>query len=83
MRTARRYALHNHLTAGGVGTQIHYPIPPHLSGAYRDAGWKRGDFPLAEQLADEVLSLPIRTHHTAEQIDYVCEPVRSSFDPHS
>ncbi len=83
IRTARRDALQAHLTARGVGTQIHYPTPPHLSGAYRDAGWKRGDFPIAEKLAAEVLSLPISPHHSAEQIDYVCESVRSFFDPHA
>lgn len=81
VRTARRDALQAHLTAHGVGTQIHYPTPPHLSGAYRDAGWKRGDFPIAERLAAEVLSLPIGPHHTTEQIDYVCDSVRSFFAP--
>ena len=79
VHTSRRDALQAHLTARGIGTQIHYPTPPHLSGAYRDAGWKRGDFPIAEKLATEVLSLPIGPHHTAEQIDYVCESVRSFF----
>jgi dTDP-3-amino-3,4,6-trideoxy-alpha-D-glucose transaminase len=83
IRTARRDALQKHLTSRGVGTQIHYPTPPHLSGAYRAAGWKRGDFPLAEKLAAEVLSLPISPHHSAEQIDYVCESVRSFFDLHA
>ena len=80
VRTARRDALQAHLAAHGVGTQIHYPIPPHLSNAYSDAGWKRGDFPLAEKFAAEVLSLPIGPHHTAEQIDYVCACVREFFD---
>jgi dTDP-4-amino-4,6-dideoxygalactose transaminase len=80
IRTARRDALQAHLTAQGIGTQIHYPIPPHLSGAYRHAGWKRGDFPLAEQYANEVLSLPIGPHHTLEQIDIVCAAVRTFFD---
>jgi dTDP-4-amino-4,6-dideoxygalactose transaminase len=79
IRTARRDALQAHLGAHGIGTGIHYPTPPHLSGAYRDAGWKRGDFPLAEQFADEVLSLPIGPHHTAEQIDFVCTTVRGFF----
>lgn len=83
IRTARREALQAHLSARGVGTQIHYPTPPHLSGAYRDAGWKRGDFPIAEKLAAEVLSLPIGPQHTAEQIDYVCESVRSFFATHA
>jgi dTDP-4-amino-4,6-dideoxygalactose transaminase len=75
IRTARRAALQAHLAAAGIGTGIHYPIPPHLSNAYRAAGWKRGDFPLAEQFADEVLSLPIGPHHTAEQIDFVCTAI--------
>ncbi len=77
VRTPRRDALQQHLAAHGIGTLIHYPIPPHLSGAYRDAGWQRGDFPLAEKLAAEVLSLPIGPHLTAEQIDYVCAAVRT------
>ena len=79
IRTQRRAALQQYLTTQGVGTQVHYPTPPHLSVAYRDAGWKRGDFPLAERLADEVLSLPIGPHLTAEQVDHVCATVRSFF----
>lgn len=79
VRTARRDALQTDLASHGVGTQIHYPIPPHLSHAYRDAGWKRGDFPLAEKLAGEVLSLPIGPHATAEQVDHVCTAVREFF----
>jgi dTDP-4-amino-4,6-dideoxygalactose transaminase len=79
IRTARRAALQAHLATAGIGTGIHYPIPPHLSNAYRAAGWKRGDLPLAEQFADEVLSLPIGPHHTAEQIDFVCATVGSFF----
>ena len=79
IRTARRDALQAHLGAHGIGTGIHYPIPPHLSNAYRDAGWKRGDFPLAERFADEVLSLPIGPHHTAAQIDFVCATIKDFF----
>ena len=81
IRTAHRDALQQHLAANGVGTQIHYPIPPHLSAAYAAAGGKRGDFPLAEKFADEVLSLPIGPHTTAEQVDYVCAQVRGFFGP--
>lgn len=85
VRTTHRTALQQHLTAQGIGTQIHYPIPPHLSGAYGHPAsgakrWRRGDFPIAEKLADEVLSLPIGPHHTAEQIDTVCGAVRSFFN---
>ena len=79
VRTKQRDALQAHLAARGIGTQVHYPTPPHLSQAYAGAGWKRGDFPLAETLADEVLSLPIGPHHTAEQIDAVCLAIREFF----
>lgn len=79
VRSSRRDALQKHLAALGVGTVIHYPIPPHLSHAYAGYGWKKGDFPLAETLADEVLSLPIGPHHTPEQIDAVCAAIRNFF----
>ncbi len=79
VRTMRRDALQAHLSAHGICTQIHYPIPPHLSNAYREAGWRLGDFPLAEKLAAEVLSLPISPHHTAAQVDYVCANVLEFF----
>lgn len=79
IRTPQRDALQQHLAAHGVGTQIHYPVPPHLSGAYAHAGGKRGDFPLAEKFANEVLSLPIGPHISAEQVDYVCQRVREFF----
>jgi dTDP-4-amino-4,6-dideoxygalactose transaminase len=79
VRTAHRTALREHLTAHGIATQIHYPIPPHRSGAYRNLGYTAADFPIAARLAEEVLSLPISPHHTAEQIDSVATAVRSFF----
>jgi dTDP-3-amino-3,4,6-trideoxy-alpha-D-glucose transaminase len=79
VRTSRRESLQRHLTESGIGTQIHYPVPPHLSRAYANSGWKRGDFPLAEKFANEVLSLPIGPHISAEQVDHVCESVRRFF----
>jgi len=79
VRTVRRDALQKHLAADGIGTQIHYPTPPHLSRAYADAGWKRGQFPLAEKFAAEVLSLPIGPHVSPEQVEYVCASMRRFF----
>lgn len=79
VRTGHRAALQAHLTAVGIGTQIHYPTPPHLTAAYREAGWRRGDFPLAEKLADEVLSIPIGPHHSADQVEEVCLAIRGFF----
>ncbi len=79
VRTAQRDPLQKHLAAAGIGTQIHYPVPPHLSRAYASAGWMRGSFPLAEKFAGEVLSLPIGPHTTVAQVDYVSTEVRRFF----
>jgi dTDP-4-amino-4,6-dideoxygalactose transaminase len=62
LRHRRRDELQDSLAKDGIGTQIHYPIPPHLSGAYAQAGWRQGDFPLAEEIANAELSLPIGPH---------------------
>ena len=59
IRSKRREALQHHLIDAGVGSLIHYPIPPHLQQAYADLGYQRGDFPIAEAMADEVISLPM------------------------
>jgi dTDP-4-amino-4,6-dideoxygalactose transaminase len=55
----QRDDLQKKLGNAGVGTLIHYPIPPHLQQAYASAGWTRGTFPLAERMAEQVLSLPM------------------------
>jgi dTDP-4-amino-4,6-dideoxygalactose transaminase len=59
VRAAERDALRAHLGAAGIGTEVHYPIPPHLSEAYAGLGLGPGSLPIAERLADEVLSLPM------------------------
>jgi dTDP-4-amino-4,6-dideoxygalactose transaminase len=73
VRHPRRDALQKELTGAGIGTLIHYPVPPHLSGAYSDAGWKHGNFPIAEELANTVLSLPMGPHLSTQAADYVVE----------
>jgi dTDP-4-amino-4,6-dideoxygalactose transaminase len=59
IRTHDREALQKRMTGAGIGTGIHYPIPLHLLGAYASFGWKRGDFPVSEKAADQILSLPM------------------------
>jgi len=71
IRHGKRDAFQNRLTEAGIGTLIHYPVPPHLSGAYADAGFKPGAFPLAEDIASTVLSLPIGPHLAPEQAEKV------------
>jgi dTDP-4-amino-4,6-dideoxygalactose transaminase len=63
----QRDALHKALSDASVGTLIHYPIPPHLQQAYVEAGWRKGAFPLAESMANQVLSLPIGPNMMHEQ----------------
>ena len=75
IRTAYRDALAGFLQARGVGTLVHYPIPPHLSEAYADLGYRRGDFPLAERQADEVLSLPLYNGMTEDEQAYAIEQI--------
>jgi dTDP-4-amino-4,6-dideoxygalactose transaminase len=59
VRTSSRDALKVHLDAAGIVTGMHYPTPIHMQGAYADAGYRNGDFPVTERLAREVLSLPM------------------------
>ena len=63
----------------GIGSLIHYPIPPHLSEAYQYLGKKVGDFPIAERYAKEVLSLPIYNGMTNSEQEYIIETI-NKFD---
>lgn len=76
---SRRDRLQNHLKQAGIATLIHYPIPPHLSGAYADRGCKEGDFPISEKLAREVLSLPMGAHVTTIDLDFVISVLKKGF----
>jgi dTDP-4-amino-4,6-dideoxygalactose transaminase len=71
VRARQRDALQQRLTDAGIGSLIHYPIPPHRQQAYAGAGWSADAFPLASRMADEVLSLPIGPQQTAAQTDWV------------
>jgi dTDP-4-amino-4,6-dideoxygalactose transaminase len=62
VRRPRRDAFQQTLTDRGIGTMIHYPIPPHRQAAYASLGLEEGRFPMSEQLAREVLSLPMGPH---------------------
>ena len=75
VRHPQRDLLQKHLTKSGVGTIIHYPVPPHLQKAYAELGYARGQFPISERLADEVLSLPMSAHQSAEETSYVIEQI--------
>ena len=68
--------LQEYLGEQGVGTLIHYPVPPHLSEAYQDLGYQTGDFPITEKMADTILSIPMGPHLSMEDADYVIEKIR-------
>nr|WP_298925231.1 DegT/DnrJ/EryC1/StrS family aminotransferase [uncultured Erythrobacter sp.] len=76
VRSKARDALQSQLSDAGIGTLIHYPIPPHMQKAYADAGCNSEDFPLAQSLADEMLSLPIGPQLSAESAQEVIKGVR-------
>lgn len=78
VRSVQREALQHYLADAGIGTLIHYPTPPHLSRAYAAEGWRPGDFPVAEKLAGEVVSLPMGPHLQQETVDLVTEHVVGS-----
>ncbi|PZA06428.1 MULTISPECIES: DegT/DnrJ/EryC1/StrS aminotransferase family protein [unclassified Meiothermus] len=72
-----RDRLQQHLQQQGIGTLIHYPIPPHLQAAYRELGYGEGAFPLSERIHRQELSLPMGPHLTQAQAERVVEAVRS------
>jgi len=75
----RRDALKAFLQERGVPTMVYYPIPVHLQQAYRQYGYKEGDFPVSEQLCKNVLSLPIHTEMEADTQDYIIEQIKDFF----
>jgi len=77
VRTPERERLKDGLKAAGIETIVHYPIACHLQPAFRDLGFGRGDFPIAEAVADEVLSLPLRPGFPLEAVDEVAAAVRA------
>lgn len=73
IRCAERDRLQNYLEQRQIGTIIHYPIPPHLSEAYAYLGFKKGDFPIAEKYANEVISIPTYNGITEAEQNYIIQ----------
>jgi dTDP-4-amino-4,6-dideoxygalactose transaminase len=81
VRTQKRDVLQQHLQSHGVQTMIHYPVPPHLQEAYQEMQEQRGAFPIAETLAQEVLSLPMGTHLNEHTNGMVTNAIRTIMSP--
>jgi dTDP-4-amino-4,6-dideoxygalactose transaminase len=77
VRSARRDALQAHLRQQGIGTDVHYPLPTHLQPVYRSLGYAKGDFPVSERLAREVLSLPMYPELEHGEMEAVATAVRA------
>lgn len=75
VRVENRDKFQKYLEENEIGTVIHYPIPPHLSKAYEYLGYKVGDYPITEEYAKTVVSLPLYNGMTKEEIDYVIEKI--------
>jgi len=79
VRTRRPDRLAGSLARRGIATGRHYPEPPHLARAYKSLGYSRGAFPIAETLADELVSLPIFPGMSESQLDAVVEGIEAYF----
>ncbi len=77
IRSRYRDEIIEYLDKKGIGTIIHYPIPPHLSEAYQYLGMKKGDLPITEEYADTVLSIPLYNGMTEEEQDRVIEALNA------
>lgn len=66
-----------YLSSKGIGTSVHYPIPPHLSEAYGYLGYKKGTFPITEEYAEKIVSLPLYNGMEDEELDYIIEVINS------
>jgi dTDP-4-amino-4,6-dideoxygalactose transaminase len=81
IRVSDRDAVMKHLSAEHIGTGIHYPIPLHLQEAYASLGYKQGDFPTAEGVSSEILSLPLYPGLTADQQNRVVSQLAKCVAP--
>ncbi len=77
IRTLKRDGLQKYLQSKGINTMIHYPVPPHLQKAYKVSEYSKGAFPIAEEIAQTCLSLPIYPGLVEEQIEFICDSIKS------
>jgi len=75
--SVERDSLQRKLEGHRVGTMIHYPLPPYRQEAYKDLGIAKGVFPIADKLADTVLSLPMGPHLSLESAHYICQMIQN------
>ena len=75
----RRDQLQSYLKEAGIGTEVYYPLPLHLQVCFADLGYKAGDFPVSERLAQESLALPIHSELSTADIEQVCRTIQAFY----
>ena len=80
VRSQGRDELQKFLNDNGIATGLHYPIPLHLQPCFEHLGYKKGDFPVAEELAEQGLSIPMFAELNNEQIEYICGSTKRFFE---
>jgi dTDP-4-amino-4,6-dideoxygalactose transaminase len=79
IRTRKREALREFLATKGIGTLIHYPVPPHLQKAYQSLGFLKNDFPIAREIANTILSIPLWPGISEQEVEKVCACIKLFF----
>jgi len=80
MATSERDALSNYLKQKGIGCGIYYPLPLHLQPVYKELGYNKGDFPVAEKLCEEALAIPLYPELEEEKQQYIIQTIREFFE---
>jgi dTDP-4-amino-4,6-dideoxygalactose transaminase len=78
IRTSKRDMIHKRLSEAGIASAIYYPVPLHLQESYKELGYKKGDFPVSEAVASDIISLPMYPELTEAQIDEVCKVIKAT-----
>ena len=79
IRCKERDTLEKYLNEAGIGVNKHYPIPIHLQECYKDLGFKKGDLPIAEEISETELSIPMYYGMTNDEVDYVIDTINSFY----
>jgi dTDP-4-amino-4,6-dideoxygalactose transaminase len=79
VQVERRDALRAHLSARGIGSSVHYPVPIHMTTVGRELGYPEGSFPLAEAQARRIVSLPVYPELTMQKLDTVCSEIAAFY----
>ena len=75
VKDGKRDALNQYLAGKAIPSMVYYPVPAHLQPAYRYLGYQKGNFPVSERLCQEVLSIPMHTELSEDQLQYICETI--------